>query len=87
MLAMTISHKSSRISHKLELAYEKTEFIRNVVIINTWKVGLIVEIFYFVCFWIENEYRESELNFILISNLSGILNYMYLFRQRKLSHN
>jgi hypothetical protein len=48
MLAMTISHKSSRISHKLELAYEKTEFIRNVVI-NTWKrrtdrtyVGLIV---------------------------------------------
>jgi hypothetical protein len=38
-----------------KLTYEKTEFIRNVVI-NTWKVGLIVELFYFVCFWIEDEY-------------------------------
>jgi hypothetical protein len=38
-----------------KLVYEKTEFIRNVVI-NTWKVGLIVELFDFVCFWIEDEY-------------------------------
>jgi hypothetical protein len=39
----------------LKLAYEKTEFIRNVAI-NTSKVGLIVELFDFYCVWIEDEY-------------------------------